>query len=273
MLNFLRTRSSTFLVASLLLVSTFSCKKKEDAAPEDLTGSLDATFSPASSIVDVSLSMPGNSSPVAHGNPDATGYMKIGHLAAGNYVITYYPTLGYSAPAPQNITITAKANTALGTIRVDKSPPLNTPVSYALQGTTGWTSTLLASGASTTATNAASSGSVVFYNGTPMSLTVNATYQSGTVAETVQLTTNYSGAGQYPLGNVTGAGLGSYLRTAGGATTNAYDTRVTGVQGTLTVATHDQTKRTITGTFGFNGYDSRGVKGATISSGTFSLNY
>ena len=272
MLYHLRARSSSFLVASLLLFSALSCKKKE-AVPEDVTGSLDATFSPAGSVTQVSLSVQGSPSPVASGNPDATGYMKIGYLAAGNYVATFYPGSGYATPAPQNLTITAKTNTALGTIRVDKTPPLNTPVPYALQGTAGWTSTITASGAATTATNAATTGSLTFYNGTPTSLVLNATYQSGTTAETIQLSTSYAGVAQYTLGSVTGAGLGSYLRTTGGATTNSYNTAVTGSQGTLTVTAHDLTKRTLTGTFGFNGYDSRGVKGVTVSTGTFSVSY
>lgn len=273
MLSYLRKKSSSLLVASLLLFTAFACKKKEDAAPEDVTGSLDATFSPAGSITQVSLSLQGSPSPVANGNPDATGYMKIGYLGAGNYVMTFYPASGYTAPAPQNLTIAAKANTALGTIRVDKTPPLNTPVPYALQGTASWTSTITATGATTAATNAATSGSVTFYNGTPMSLSVAATYQNGTTAETVQLATSYTGAGQYTLGSVTGAGLGSYLRTVGGATTNSYNTAVTGSQGTLTITAHDLLKRTITGTFGFNGYDSRGVKGVTVSTGAFSVSY
>ena len=271
MLHYLRTKSSSFLVAGLLLFSALSCKKKEETVvPEDVSGSLDATFAPAGSIRSVSLSLQGSPNSVANGSPDATGYMKISGIQPGSYVATFSPINDYNAPSPRNVTITTKANTALGTIQVDKA---NTNVSYPLQGNAGWTSTITATGAATTATSATTTGSVVFYNGTPTFLTVIATYQNGTTAETVQLGTPYAGVAQYTLGSVTGAGLGSYLRTVGGATTNSYSTAVTGSQGTLTVTAHDLTKRTITGTFGFNGYDSRGVKGVTVSAGTFSVSY
>jgi len=271
MLHYLRARSSSLLVASLLLFSALSCKKKEETVvPEDLRGSLDATFSPAGSMSSVSLSLQGSSNNVAYGSPDATGYMKINGIEPGNYVVIFSPNSNYNAPSPRNITITTKANTALGTIQVDKA---NTNVSYPLQGSASWTSTITATGATTTATNTASTGSVVFYNGTPTFLTLIATYQNGTAAETVQIGTPYAGVAQYTLGAVTGAGLGSYLRTAGGATTNSYSTAVSGPQGTLTVTAHDLTKRTITGTFGFNGYDSRNVKSVTVTNGTFSVSY
>lgn len=271
MLHYLRTKSSSLLVAGLLLCSALSCKKKEETVvPEDLRGSLDATFSPAGSVNSISLSQQGSSNSVAYGNADATGYLKITGIQPGDYVATFIPSSAYNAPSPRNVTITAKSNTALGTVQVDKA---NTNVSYPLQGSAGWTSTITATGATTTATNAATTGSVVFYNGTPTFLTVIATYQNGTAAETVQLGTPYAGVAQYTLGSVTGAGLGSYLRTAGGATTNSYNTAVTGSQGTLTVTAHDLAKRTITGTFGFNGYDGRGVKGVTVSTGTFSVSY
>lgn len=238
--------------------------------PEDVSGSLDVTFSPAGSVRIASLTQQGNTNRAGGGSPDATGYLKLTNLQAGNYVVTFTTPYDYNEPTPRNITITAKTNTALGTIRVDKA---NTNVSYPLQGNAGWTSTITTTGATTAATNAATTGSVVFYNGTPTFLTVNATYQNGTTAETIQLGTPYAGVAQYTLGSVTGAGLGSYLRTAGGATTNAYSTAVTGSQGTLTITAHDLTKRTITGTFGFNGYDSRGVKSVTVSTGTFSVSY
>ena len=271
MLYYLRARSSSFLVASLLLFSTLSCKKKEEkVVPEDVSGSLDVTFSPAGSVQNISLSEQGNSNQVAGGAPDATGYLKLNALKEGNYVVKFYSLSEYNAPAPRNITITAKANTALGTIKVDKA---DTNVSNALQGNASWTSTITATGATTTATNAATTGSIVFYNGTPTFLTVIATYQNGTTAETVQIGTPYAGVAQYTLGNVTGAGLGSYLRTVGGATSNSYNTAFTGSQGTITVTAHDLIKRTITGTFGFNGYDSRGVKSVTVSTGTFSVSY
>jgi hypothetical protein len=271
MLHYLRTKSSSLLVASLLVFSALSCKKKEETViPEDVSGSLDVTFAPAGSVQTISLSQQGSSNQVAGGAPDATGYLKLSNLQAGNYVATFSTLSEYNAPTPRTVTITAKANTALGTIQVDKA---NTSVSRALQGNAGWTSTITATGATTAAANAATTGSLAFYNGTPTFLTVNATYQNGTTAETVQLATPYAGVAQYTLGSVTGAGLGSYLRTAGGATTNSYSTAVTGPQGTLTVTAHDLTKRTITGTFGFNGYDSRGVKGVTVSSGTFSVSY
>lgn len=271
MFCYLRTRGSSLLVASLLAFSALSCKKKEESVvPEDVSGSLDATFSPASSISIVSLSEQGNSNSVASGVPDATGYMKITRLQPGNYVAKFSTTSDYNAPSPRNITITAKTNTALGTIQVDKA---NTSVPYTSQGTAGWTSTITANGATTTATNAATTGNITFYNGAPTSLSLTAIYQSGTTAETVQLYTPYAGVGQYTLGAVTGAGLGSYLRTVGGATTNSYSTAAGGPQGTLTVTAHDLTKRTITGTFGFNGYDSRYVKSVTVTNGTFSVSY
>jgi hypothetical protein len=271
MLYYLRAKGSSFLVASLLLFSALSCKKKEETVvPEDVSGSLDVTFSPAGSVQFLILSQQGNSNKVGEGTPDATGYLKLTNLQAGNYVVTFTTPYDYNAPTPRNITITAKGNTALGTIQVDKA---NTNISHPLQGNAGWTSTITATGAATTATNAATTGSVVFYNGTPTFLTVNTIYQNGTAAETIQLGTPYAGVAQYTLGNVTGAGIGSYLRTVGGATTNSYSTAMTGSQGTLTVTAHDLTKRTITGTFGFNGYDSRGVKGVTVSTGTFSVSY
>lgn len=237
---------------------------------EDLSGTLDMTFSPAGSVRSISLTQQGNSNQVAGGFSDATGYLKVPGIQAGNYVVTFASSSDYNAPAPQNITIAAKSTTSLGTIRVDKA---NTSVPYAVQGTAGWTSIITATGATMAATGAATSGTVAFYNGAPRSLALTAIYQSGTTAETVQLSTSYTGVGQYTLGNVTGAGVGYYLRTVGGATTNSYSTAVGGSQGTLTVTAHDLTKRTITGTFGFNGYDSRGVKGVTISTGTFSISY
>lgn len=271
MLHYLRARSSSLLVASLLLFSALSCKKKEETVvPEDLSGSLDATFSPADGISLVSLSAQGSPNSVASGQPDATGYMKITRLEPGNYVVKFSTLSAYNAPSPRNVTITAKTNTALGTIQVDKA---NTSVPYTSQGTAGWTSTITATGATTTATSATTTGSINFYNGTPTSLSLTAIYQSGTTAETVQLYTPYAGVGQYTLGAVTGAGLGSYLRTAGGATTNSYSTVVSGPQGTLTVTAHDLAKRTITGTFGFNGYDNRNVRSITVTNGTFSVSY
>jgi len=272
--HFLRIQSFFFAVICFVLFTTFSCKKKEDTViPEDLSGTMDVTFSPAGSIRSISLSAQGNSNSVASGNPDATGYLKINYLPAGNYVVTFDPPYGYAAPTPRNITITAKANSALGIIQVDKA---DTNVAYPLRGNVGWTSVVFATisngGSTTTAVNAPSAGTVTVYNGTLTRLTINATYQSGTVAETVAMTTSYSGVGQYPLGNVTGAGLGTYLQTAGGAAINSFDTNASGVQGTLTVTAHDLAKRTITGTFGFNGYN-KGVRGLTVSNGTFALSY
>jgi hypothetical protein len=273
--HFFRTQSFSFAVVCWLLFTTFSCKKKEDnVVPEDLTGALDATFSPAGSLSLVSLSQQGNSTTVTSAQPDATGYMKISNLAAGNYVLIFSPASGYRAPAPQNITIAAKTNTALGTIQVDKQ---DTNVSYALKGNVSWTSNLIptlnSAGGTTTAVNAPSAGSVIFYNGVLSLLTIKATYQSGTTAETVTLTTRYAGAGQYNLGNFTGGGTGTYLQTIGGAAVNSFDTGSSGVQGTLTVTAHDLAKRTLSGTFGFNGYSYLGVRGLTVTNGTFSLSY
>ena len=272
--HFLRMQSFFFAVICFVLFTTFSCKKKEETViPEDLSGTMDVTFSPAGSIRSVSLSPQGNSNPVASGNPDATGYLKINYLPAGNYVVTFNPPYGYATPTPRNITIAAKANSALGTIQVDKA---DTYVPYPLRGNVSWTSNVFATasngGSNTTAVNAPSAGTVTFYNGALTGLTIKATYQSGTVAETVTMTTSYSGVGQYTLGNTTGAGLGTYLQTVGGAAINSFDTSASGVQGTLTITAHDLTNRTITGTFGFNGY-SRGVRGLTVSNGTFALSY
>jgi hypothetical protein len=273
--HFLRIQSFFFAVICFVLFTTSSCKKKEEIIiPEDLSGTMDVTFSPAGSIRAVSLSPQGNSNSVASSTPDATGYLKIDRLPAGNYVVTFDPPYGYGAPTPRPITIAAKANTALGTIQVDKA---DTKVPYLLRGNVGWTSevfpTIVTPGSTTTAVNAPSAGNVTFYNGALSTLTIQATYQSGTLAETVTMTTNYAGVGQYALGNTTGAGFGNYLQTAGGAPINSFDTSASGVQGTLTITAHDLAKRTITGTFGFNGYSNRGVRGLTVSNGSFALSY
>jgi hypothetical protein len=273
MLHFLRFSSLPLLLFSLLFLTTSSCKKQE-SVPEDLSGSLDATISPAGSIYNVLLTAQGTSNIVASGEVDPTGYVKIKGVAAGNYVVTYSPATGYTAPAPQNVTITAKTNTALGTVQITKAPPLNTPVSYALQGTASWSSNLVAFNTLNTATAASTTGYVTLYNGAPFSIIIKAVYQSGTLAETVELTAGYySGVGQYSLGNITGGGSGTYLRTSSGTVTDSYNTAVTGVQGTLTILTHDLTKRTITGTFGYNGYNTRGVKEVVVGNGAFSLSY
>ena len=110
----------------------FSCKKKEETVvPEYLSGTMDVTFSPAGSIRSVSLSPQGNSGSVASGNPDATGYLKINYLPAGNYVVTFNPPYGYATPTPRNITIAAKANSALSTKR---TPTCRTPCGAMLAG-------------------------------------------------------------------------------------------------------------------------------------------
>ena len=260
-------------LVSLLFFTLLSCTKKEDATPDDISGSFDATFSPATSISFVAVSAQGNSNQVASGQPDATGYMKVANLSPGTYVVTYNATSGYAAPAAQTVTITAKGNTALGTIKVNQTAPPNTNVSYALQGTSGWTSTLLTSGGGTTATQASTMGSVVYYNNSPSSLTLKGIYQSGSITETVQVTVPYyAGVGQYQLGNLTGGGLGTYLRTSGSATTHSLSSQVGGIQGTLSVTTHNTSSRTISGTFGFNLFANTTASG-TITNGTFTVTY
>lgn len=263
------------LVTTSLLTFTTACKKSSPA-PVETKGSLDVTFSPASSIINISLSPQGSSGSVASASPDATGYLKLGYLDAGNYVVTFYPKSGYTAPAPQNITIAANATTALGTIRVSQTPPLNTLVPNPLQGTSGWTTSImeLAGNLATNASAATTTGSVGYYNGSPSQLTIKGVYQNGALTETVQITLPYyTGPGQYPLGNITGAGLGTYVRAIGGATTYSLSSQASGNQGSLTVTSHNQTTNTITGTFGFNLYTSTGRASGTITNGTFTVTY
>lgn len=272
MLRLLPRKHFLLGLVSLLFFTMLSCAKKEAPTPDDTSGSFDATFSPATSITFVSVSAQGNPSQVASGQADATGYMKVEHLNPGTYVITYNAASGYTAPAPQTVTIAAKATTALGTIKVNPTVPPNTNVPYALQGTSGWTSTL-PTGVGTTATQASTTGSVVYYNNSPSSLTFKGIYQSGTITETVQVSVPYyAGVGQYQLGNLTGGGLGTYLRTSGGATTHSLSSQVSGVQGTLNVTAHNTTTRTISGTFGFNLFANTTASG-TITNGTFTVTY
>jgi hypothetical protein len=201
--------------------------------------------------------------------------MKVANLNPGTYVVTYNAASGYAAPAAQNVTITAKANTALSTIKVNQAVPPNTNVPYALQGTSGWTRTLPVGGGTTAtqvSTSASTTGSVVYYNSNPSSLTIKGVYQSGSTAETVQITIPYyAGVGQYQIGSITG-GQGTYLRTVGGATTHSLSSQVSGNQGTLNVTTHNTTTRTISGTFGFNLFANTTASG-TITNGTFTVTY
>jgi hypothetical protein len=274
MLPILRLSTWLLLVTTLLAFAT-ACKKSSPA-PVDSVGSLDVTFSPANSIRDISLTPQGSSNTVASSSSDATGYLKLGYLTAGNYVVTFNPASGYIAPAPQNITIVANSNLALGTIRVNQTPPLNTLVPNPLKGTSSWMTNIadVYGNLTTTASAATTTGSVGYYNGSPSQLTIKGVYQNGTLTETVQITLPYyNGPGQYPLGNMTGAGLGTYVRAIGSATTYSLSSQFTGNQGNLTVTSHNTTTNTITGTFGFNLYTNTGRANGTITSGTFTVTY
>lgn len=276
MLHFLPRKHLLLAFFGLLFSTLLSCSKKEEAAPEDTSGSFDATFSPATSINFVTLSAQGNPTQIASGQPDATGYMKVANLNPGTYVMTYNAASSYAAPTAQNVTITAKANTALGIIKVNQTVPPNTNVPYALLGTSGWTSTLPVNGgtvATQVSTSASTTGSVVYYNGNPSSLTIKGVYQSGSTTETVQVTIPYyAGVGQYQVGSITGGGQGTYLRTVGNATTHSLSSQVNGNQGTLNVTTHNTATRTISGTFGFNLFANTTASG-TITNGTFTVTY
>ena len=271
MKSLLRTWTLLGLAALPLFMATISCSKKTDdpTPPAVAMGTVDGTITPVGSINQVVLTLPGATTGPAT-IPDVQGYFKFSNVEAGTYNVSFREASGYIAPSPSSITVAAGGTASVGSITVNPSGPS----SSALRGTATW------SRGGTAYTSTTIGGTFTLLNGNPSSFNLLATSQSGSNAEILGLALPYfGGANLYLLEKNTANGFATYVRTAGGIPQGTFGTSgYNGTLGTITVTTFNATARTMTGTFGFTAFDSRGsvalgTDRVDITNGTFSLSY
>lgn len=101
-------------------VAFTACSSKSDPAPQQAqTGTLSGQITPATSITTVTATSSTNQTVTA--TPTAAGAYSFANLAAGTYTLSFTPAAGYTAPAPQTVTVSAGGNTTATPVTVISS--------------------------------------------------------------------------------------------------------------------------------------------------------